>query len=74
MKSDMKWVYPFDEVDDAQASVGGDWDATRGLLGGKGANLGDMTRIGIPVPPGFVITTEACNAFSDADGVLPEGL
>ncbi len=69
-----RWVYGFDQIDRAQASVGGDWDATRGLLGGKGANLGDMTRLGIPVPPGFVITTEACNAYSDADGVMPEGL
>ncbi len=69
-----RWVYGFDQIDRAQASVGGDWDATRGLLGGKGANLGDMTRLGIPVPPGFVITTEACNLYSDADGVMPEGL
>ena len=69
-----KWVYGFDEIDAAQASVDGDWDAVRGLLGGKGANLGDMARLGIPVPPGFTITTQACNTFSDADGVLPPGL
>ncbi|HEX6222117.1 MAG TPA: PEP/pyruvate-binding domain-containing protein, partial [Acidimicrobiia bacterium] len=69
-----KWVYGFDEVDDAQAAVGGDWDAVRGLLGGKGANLGDMTRIGVPVPPGFTITTAACNAFLGADGEFPPGL
>ena len=69
-----KWVYGFDEIDAAQASVDGDWDAVRGLLGGKGANLGDMARLGVPVPPGFTITTQACNTFSDADGVLPPGL
>lgn len=40
-----KWVYAFDEVDQAQQAVGGDWDDVRALLGGKGANLGDMTRI-----------------------------
>ena len=35
----------------------------RGLLGGKGANLAEMTRLGIPVPPGFTITTDACRAY-----------
>lgn len=68
------WLYRFDEIDAVEASVGGDWEAVRGLLGGKGANLADMTRLGVPVPPGFIITTRACNAFSDADGVLPDGL
>ncbi len=43
------------------------------LLGGKGANLAEMTRLGLPVPPGFTITTEACRAYL-ATGVLPEGL
>ncbi|MDX1620583.1 MAG: pyruvate, phosphate dikinase, partial [Nitriliruptorales bacterium] len=51
-----------------------DGDATKkDLLGGKGANLAEMTRMGIPVPPGFTVTTEACNAYL-ADGALPEGL
>jgi pyruvate,orthophosphate dikinase len=68
------WVYAFNEVDDAQAAVGGDWDDVRGLLGGKGANLGDMTRIGVPVPPGFTITTRACNAYLAADDSFPEGM
>ena len=45
------WVYRFDQIDEAQEFVGGDWDRVRGLLGGKGANLGEMTRLGIPVPP-----------------------
>jgi pyruvate,orthophosphate dikinase len=70
----MKWVYGFHEIDAAQESVGGDWDAARGLLGGKGANLGDMTRIGIPVPPGFTVTTEACNAFLAAGEEFPQGM
>ncbi len=68
------WLYRFDQIDAVQATVDGDWEAVRSLLGGKGANLGDMTRLGVPVPPGFTITTEACNAFTDADGALPDGL
>jgi pyruvate,orthophosphate dikinase len=68
------WVYAFNEVDDAQAAVGGDWDDVRALLGGKGANLGDMTRIGVPVPPGFTITTDACNAYLAADDTFPDGM
>jgi pyruvate,orthophosphate dikinase len=44
-----------------------------GLLGGKGANLAEMTRMGLPVPPGFTVTTEACRAFL-AYGTEPEGL
>ena len=69
-----RWVYTFDDVDQAQEAVGGDWDLVRALLGGKGANLGEMTRIGVPVPPGFTITTEACKAYLAADDQLPEGL
>jgi pyruvate,orthophosphate dikinase len=45
----------------------------RDLLGGKGANLAEMTRIGLPVPPGFTITTEACQAYL-ATGTEPAGL
>ncbi|MFG2512256.1 pyruvate, phosphate dikinase [Streptomyces sp. NPDC048584] len=44
-----------------------------GLLGGKGANLAEMTRLGLPVPPGFTVTTEACRAFL-ATGGEPAGL
>ena len=58
-----KWLYLFDELDKASAYVGGDWENVRALLGGKGANLAEMTRIGLPVPPGFTVTTEACNAY-----------
>ncbi|MFE9775305.1 pyruvate, phosphate dikinase [Streptomyces sp. NPDC005931] len=43
------------------------------LLGGKGANLAEMTRLGLPVPPGFIVSTEACRAFL-ATGAEPEGM
>ncbi|HSO67923.1 MAG TPA: pyruvate, phosphate dikinase, partial [Desulfatirhabdiaceae bacterium] len=69
-----KWVYLFDEVDEIQTAAGGDWDAVRGLLGGKGANLAEMARLGVPVPPGFTVTTEACNTFLANGGVIPDGL
>lgn len=69
-----KWVYVFDEVEQAEKAAGGEWEAVRALLGGKGANLAEMTRIGIPVPPGFIVTTEACNAFLDAGEQFPEGM
>ncbi|GAP14208.1 pyruvate phosphate dikinase [Longilinea arvoryzae] len=67
-----KWVYLFHELEQAEKYVGGDWENVRGLLGGKGANLAEMARIGCPVPPGFTVTTEACNAFQ-AKGEFPEG-
>src|SRR5438552_5280102 len=44
------------------------------LLGGKGANLAEMTILGLPVPPGFTITTEACNAYMRLDNAFPDGL
>mgnify|MGYP001813010858 CR=1 FL=1 len=69
-----KWVYLFNEVENAMASVNGNWEDVRGLLGGKGANLGEMMRIGLPVPPGFTVTTEACKAYLDAGGTFPEGM
>ncbi|HSG09484.1 MAG TPA: pyruvate, phosphate dikinase [Longimicrobiales bacterium] len=68
-----KYVYLFSELDVAETAVGGDWDAVRGLLGGKGANLADMTRLGVPVPPGFTGTTLACNAYLAHGGEFPEG-
>jgi len=58
-----KWVYRFSE---------GNKDMKE-LLGGKGANLAEMTTIGLPVPPGFTITTEVCNHYS-AHGGYPEGV
>jgi len=65
-----KWVYLFDEVDLAEKHVDGDWEGVRGLMGGKGANLAEMVRIGVPVPPGFTVTTEACNAYLESKSVF----
>jgi pyruvate,orthophosphate dikinase len=68
-----KWVYEFDEVDQAEEKVGS-WEGVRALLGGKGANLAEMTRIGVPVPPGFTVTTQACNAFLEKENTFPDGM
>jgi len=68
-----KWVYLFSEVEAAE-EYAGDWEGVRGLLGGKGANLAEMTRIGVPVPPGFTVTTEACNAYLAAGEQFPAGM
>jgi pyruvate,orthophosphate dikinase len=70
--TDKKWVYIFHEVELAE-KYAGSWDGVRGLLGGKGANLAEMVRIGVPVPPGFTITTEACNAYQENKS-FPEGM
>jgi len=59
-----KWVYLFRE---GNASM-------RDLLGGKGAGCAEMTRAGLPVPPGFTVTTEACNAYYSANEQVPAGL
>lgn len=59
-----KYVYMFDE---GKAEM-------KGLLGGKGANLAEMTNIGLPVPPGFIITTEACNEFYKLNKQFPAGM
>ena len=67
-----KWVYLYEEVDQAEKHAG-DWEGVRALLGGKGANLADMTRVGLPVPPGFTVTTAACNAYLEAGEQFPEG-
>ncbi len=69
-----KWVYLFDELELVEKYVGGSWDAVRGLLGGKGANLAEMVRIDVPVPPGFTVTTEACNLYLANGGIFPEGM
>ena len=68
-----KWIYLFSEVEEAEEHAGS-WEGVRGLLGGKGANLAEMTRIGVPVPPGFTVTTEACNAYLAAGEQFPEGM
>ena len=67
-----KWVYLFNEVDQVEKHVNGDWEGVRGLLGGKGANLAEMARIGVPVPPGFTVTTEACNAYLKSESVFSD--
>ncbi|HZQ97256.1 MAG TPA: pyruvate, phosphate dikinase [Chloroflexota bacterium] len=59
-----KWVYLFAE---GNATM-------RNLLGGKGAGVAEMTRAGLPVPPGFTITTEACNAYYENNRQFPEGM
>ena len=62
------WVYRF-------GGGAADGDAgMRALLGGKGANLAEMAAIGLPVPPGFTITTALCNGYYDAGRTLPGGL
>ena len=63
-----KWVYSFG----ADHNEGG--AAMRDLLGGKGANLAEMAGIGLPVPPGFTITTEVCTEFYKRDRQYPDGL
>ena len=63
-----KWVYSFGaDANDGRADM-------KNLLGGKGANLAEMASIGLPVPPGFTITTEVCTAFYDNDRHYPDGL
>jgi pyruvate,orthophosphate dikinase len=59
-----KWVYLFSEGNKEMAD----------LLGGKGAGLAEMTSAGLPVPPGFTVTTEACLAYFASGNTLPEGL
>jgi pyruvate,orthophosphate dikinase len=58
-----KWVYLFSEGNARR----------KDLLGGKGANLAEMTRMGLPVPPGFIVSTRACNAYLAAGG-FPAGM
>ena len=69
-----KWVFLFTEVAEVEQIVGGKWDNVRVLLGGKGAGLADMTRAGVPVPPGFTVTTEACNAYLVEGEQFPVGM
>ena len=57
------WVYDFADGDKSK----------KDLLGGKGANLAEMSNLGLPVPPGFTITTEACRAYLE-HGREPDGL
>src|SRR6202047_5190024 len=63
-----RWVYAF-----GGGAADGD-AAMKELLGGKGANLAEMSALGLPVPPGFTITTQACNHYYARDGAFPSGL
>ena len=66
--SEVKRVYRF-------GGVNADGDGSmRNLLGGKGANLAEMCKLGIPVPAGFTITTDTCNEYYDLGCKMPEGL
>jgi pyruvate,orthophosphate dikinase len=69
-----KWVYHFSEGSAAGRAQGAHSDGMRDLLGGKGAGAAEMTRAGMPVPPGFTITTEACREYYARGRKLPEGL
>ncbi|MDR1401419.1 MAG: hypothetical protein LBI81_00470, partial [Puniceicoccales bacterium] len=60
-----KWIYEFGAKTDGDAGM-------RALLGGKGANLAEMAKIGLPVPPGFTITTEICSEYYKNGRKLPE--
>ena len=63
-----KFVYSF-----GQNSADGNAEM-RDLLGGKGANLAEMSSIGIPVPPGFTITTDVCSYYNDNSNNFPKEL
>ena len=66
--SSIQWVYSF-------GAKGSDGDSSmRNLLGGKGANLAEMSGIGLPVPPGFTISTEVCTRYYDNGRTYPETL
>ncbi|MBX7169947.1 MAG: pyruvate, phosphate dikinase [Pyrinomonadaceae bacterium] len=63
-----KWSYLFEEFENPNNQNG------KNILGGKGAALANMTRNGLPVPPGFILTTESCNAYHAAEKMFPDGL
>ncbi|MGB7324370.1 MAG: pyruvate, phosphate dikinase [Rubripirellula sp.] len=67
-KSASKMVYYFGKTKTEGKNV------PKSILGGKGVNLAEMTRIGLPVPPGFTITTECCDAYYKSGKKLPAGL
>ena len=69
---DRRWIYRLDQLGKVEKRCP-TWDDVKDLLGGKGANLAEMTRIGLPVPPGFIVTTAACRAYL-ADGAVPDDL
>ncbi len=61
-----KYIYAF-----GGGSAEGD-GSQKDLLGGKGAGLAEMSRLGIPVPPGFTLTTEVCRFYQEHGGAYPE--
>ena len=63
-----QWVYKF-----GGGSSEGD-TSMKNLLGGKGANLAEMASLGLPVPPGFTLTTEVCTWYYDHDETYPEDM
>ena len=63
-----KWIYTFGDGK-AEGTA-----AMRELLGGKGANLAEMASLGLPVPPGFTVTTELCTAYYDNGKKFPDSL
>ena len=71
-KSRTAWTFAYTHYDRALRAAGSR-DALSSLLGGKGANLAEMTSLGLPVPPGFVITTEACKAYLAGRSRFPAG-
>ena len=66
--SSIKWIYSFGD-----GTAEGTKDM-KPILGGKGAGLHEMAKIGIPIPPGFTIITEACQAYNDNKGKIPEAI
>ena len=70
-KETKKYVYLFTELAEAEDYVAATGTAFAACLAAKGANLADMTRLGVPVPPGFTVTTEACNAYLAAGEEFP---
>ncbi len=62
------WVFLFDECEFPNTKEG------KLLYGGKGSALAEMSRLGLPVPPGFVITTECCRAYHSNEKIFPEGM
>ena len=64
VETEQKWVYLFKEGNGENKS----------LFGGKGAGLCEMSRAGLPVPPGLIVTTEACNAYYANNKQFPEGM
>jgi len=69
-----KWVYSFEELPLLEKEYDGSWDKIKRVLGGKGAGLAKMYSLGIPVPPGYTITTAGCNKFIALGNVFPPGM